>query len=51
MMRMSSLMLALASIVCAGPKDDAPSQKMSDILDRLVGLAVEEGARGLIRFI
>lgn len=47
MMRMSSLLLALASIVCAGPKDDAPSQKMSDILGRPVGLAVEEVARGL----
>ena len=53
MTRMSSLMLALASIMCAAPKDAAPSQKMSDILGEKPFLDIRNkvgygGERGLL---
>lgn len=41
------LVLALTSIVCAAPKDGAPSQQTSGALAGQVGLATEEVARGL----
>ncbi|HEY8849441.1 MAG TPA: PQQ-dependent sugar dehydrogenase, partial [Thermoanaerobaculia bacterium] len=47
MTRGSSLMLALALIVCAAPRDDAPAQKAADVFVTAVGLATEEVARGL----
>lgn len=46
MPRRSSLMLALTTIVCAGPKDDA-SQEAVEFKPLPVALAVEEVARGL----
>jgi len=53
MTRMSSLMLALASIMCAAPKDAAPSQKISDILGEKPFLDIRNkvgygGERGLL---
>jgi|PersoiStandDraft_1058852.scaffolds.fasta_scaffold27239_2 glucose/arabinose dehydrogenase len=46
MTRMSSVVLALALVVCTAARDDAPSRK-SDMLANPIGLAVEEVARGL----
>lgn len=47
MTRAASLMLALTTIVCAAPKDDASSQKAFESKPLPVALAVEEVAHGL----
>jgi glucose/arabinose dehydrogenase len=45
-MRSSSLMLAVTVIVCAAPRDDAPSQTTASLVNA-VSLGVEEVASGL----
>ena len=47
MTRGSAVMLALTTIVCAAPKDDASSQKPVEFSALPIGLAVEEVARGV----
>ena len=47
MLRVSSLVLAITSMVCSAPKDETPSAKTSGVPPSAVTLGVEEVAHGL----